>query len=116
MSPIFEIVTRYSKTDVFSDLISGSNPKKAVSFVLGNSQLPGADLLSLKIIMGSYAEDGFIQKLIYQTYTEDQNGHKRGELMKDGSGNYIERHKPLITSEELQEANTQGSNFRKNIF
>ena len=33
MSPVFGIVSEYTKTDVFSDLIKGSNPEKAIKFV-----------------------------------------------------------------------------------
>jgi hypothetical protein len=79
MSPVFGIVSEYTKTDVFSDLIKGSNPEKAIKFVLGKSQLSGINLKALKLIMGAYRKKSdperdnncFANKLIYETYSED---------------------------------------------
>ena len=79
MSPVFGIVSEYTKTNVFSDIIKGSSPEKAIKFVLGKSQLSGVNLKALKLIMGAYRKGSepekdnncFANKLIFETYSED---------------------------------------------
>lgn len=125
MSPIFGVVSDYTKTDLFSDLITSSNPEKAVKFVLGLSQLSGIDIRNLKIVVGSYPDRAnpeidnncFANKLKYEIYEEDAviDGvtYYRGEL-KLVNGRPIKRARPLITDAELEQLFDQGSDFRKN--
>lgn len=53
MSDVFNLVTKYSKTNVFADLLGSSTVKKGISFVLGKSQLSSNIARSLKIVMGA---------------------------------------------------------------
>lgn len=119
MNPLFGVVSKYTKTDLFSDIISSGSPKNALAFVLGVSQLPGIDLRSLKIIMGSYRDKNkeyddrcFIDKLLYETETF---GKDRGKI-KIINGAPRKRTIPLISEEDAALLLTQGSNERKNIF
>ncbi len=124
MSPIFGIVSKYSKTNIFSDIIKSSSPKKAISFVLGESQLPGIDSLKLKLVLGKYRDkklgytdnDCFINKLLFETYIEDKDGHKRGEIILGSDGTPIRRRNPLISEELANELLEKGSSARANIF
>ena len=132
MSPVFGIVSEYTKTNVFSDIIKGSSPEKAIKFVLGKAQMSGVNLKALKLIMGAYRKGSepekdnncFANKLIFETYSEDttdSNGktHWRGELKLDRFGNPIKRTHPLLTDAELDVLigpDSQGSDFRKNLF
>lgn len=129
MSAAFAVVSVYSKTNVFSDIITGSSPDRALNFVLGNSQMPGIDLGVLKLIMGAFRKEGktkagddncFIDKLIYETYTEptiDTDGkHYVGEIIRDINGNPIKRDIPLLTEDQIAQAFDSGSEFRGELF
>ena len=141
MSKIFGIVSQYSKTDVFSDLISSSSPKKAIDFVLGKKQLSGVDGLKLKLVMGmrpkkisslAGAVDDptdnmcFFNKIQYETYDQDvyegkKLVHKRGEikLVNDKP----QERKEILLAKTREEQNTiiskakiTGDDVRKNMF
>jgi hypothetical protein len=127
MSAAFAVVAEYSKTNVFSDIISGSSPEKALKFVLGGTQLSGVDLSVMKLIMGRYrkvdnGDDGcFIDKLIYETYTEPvkENGkiiHYVGEIIRDSKGNPKKRRIQFLTEEQIKEAFEYESDFRAQLF
>lgn len=125
MSPIFGIVSKYSKTNIFSDIIKNSSPKKAISFILGESQLSGVDSLKLKLVLGKYRDkklgytdnDCFINKLLFETYTEDTDEHKRGEIKLSFDGvTPIRRRNPLIREALAEKLLEKGSTERANIF
>lgn len=132
MSDIFNLVTKYSKTNVFADLLNAASVKKAMSFVLGKGQLSSNMSRAMKIVMGAWKSKGlmadphcFIDKLKYKTYEKDGDGHVRGELVLE-NGKPVLREIPLIdsnpkdagdpNSSDYAQAFEKGSNFRKNIF
>lgn len=120
LNPIFGLVTKYTKTDVFSDIISNGSPQRAIDFVLGKSQLPGIDLKSLKLVLGAYRKRNqnfdnncFIDKLLYETET---NGVDRGKIKLF---NGIPRRRsdiPLIDDNLAELLLQKGSDERQNIF
>jgi hypothetical protein len=112
MHPVFNIVTKYSKSDIFSTIVSSSNPEKAINFVLGDSHLSGIDVAGLKLIMGQkpdsskpYDDNCFIHKLLYVT-GED------GKIIVDSNGFPKLRSKQYLTEKQLAEAFEKGSDFR----
>ena len=103
MSPAFELVQKYTKTNLFTDIVKGNNKKSAIEFVLGKSQLPGINIRDLKYIVGAYRTSEkdntcFINKLLYETETEGEN---RGKLILDSNGNPIPRHNPVVNENWL---------------
>lgn len=127
MSDVFNLVTKYSKTNVFADLLGSSTVKKGISFVLGKGQLSSNMARSLKIVMGAWRDNKviadkhcYIDKLKYKTYEEDGNGHVRGDLVIE-NGKPVPRSVQLIDTSDSKESDyaqafVKGSDFRKNIF
>jgi len=115
MHPIFNIVSKYSKTNIFSPVASYSTPEKAINFVLGENHLSDVDLAGLKIVMGTknnnklaYDNNCFIHKLIYRTDDD-------GKIILDSNGNPVKLTMPYITDEELAQAFVKGSDFRAQL-
>ena len=118
ISDIFGLVSKYSKTNLFSDITGNGSPQKAINFVLGTGQLFNNNL-DLKLVLGRYRTNKdipdnncFIDKLMYETETE---GDKRGEL-KLVNGQPVLRRRSLLSEQEFKDAFDNGTDFRKNIF
>lgn len=116
MSSAFELVQKYTKTNLFTDVVKGNNKKSAIEFVLGKSQLPGINIRDLKYIVGAYRTSEkdntcFINKLLYETETEGEN---RGKLILDSNGNPIPRHNPIVNENWL--INGEGTEDSLGVF
>lgn len=113
-SSIFAVVSKFTKASIFTDVIKRVSPEKAVQFVLGQSQLPGIDVRTMKLLLTSYPKnetdnDSFYNKLKYET---DDNG----ALVLDNNSKPTLRKIPLLTDDQFAELREKGSDFRKNIF
>lgn len=103
MSPAFELIQKYTKTNLFTNIVKGNNKKSAIEFILGKSQLPGINTRDLKLTVGAWRSNEkdntcFINKLLYETETEGKN---KGRLILDSNGNPIPRHNPVVNENWL---------------
>lgn len=125
-SPIFSIISRFAKNNIFSNAVSGNDKNKVIDFVLGKGLMPGVSGRDLKIIMGAYQKRGikdnqcFVNKLLYQTYDTTENGHKKGELILDKNGAPIKRIPSIIDEtiflDEKKGVFAKDSEIRKRLF